>query len=116
MKFSSPRSTRLFITSFLFIVNSQLFLIEETNYEIRFKSADSIIYADDSRQSLVQVTIFGDNGSSGSIDIASGETEPKKFDPRSITIKKKAFDAGKVTIIFIDESWFISFFLFENFS
>lgn len=59
------------------------------------KSNDSIIYSDDN-QGTIRLTIFGDNGSSGPIDLRSDENDPKKFDGQSVSLKKKAFDAGKV--------------------
>ncbi len=59
------------------------------------KSSDSIVYDDEDR-SVIQLTIFGDNGSSGPIDLRSDEHDPKKFNGQSVTLKKKAFDAGKV--------------------
>lgn len=55
----------------------------------------------DNDQGTVQLTIYGDNGSSGAIDLRSDDNDTKKFDGQSITIKKKALDAGKVeTILF----------------
>lgn len=59
------------------------------------KSNDVIIYTDDDRGS-VQLLVFGDNGSSGPIDLRANESDTKRFDGQSATVKKKAFDAGKV--------------------
>ncbi|CAF4315991.1 unnamed protein product, partial [Adineta steineri] len=65
----------------------------ETTYEIKIKSDDTIEYSDEDK-GAVQLTIYGADGSSGSIDLRNDE---KKFDGQSTTLKKKAIDAGKAT-------------------
>ena len=70
----------------------------ENTYEVKLKSSDQITYADDNNKNSIQLTVFGDNGSSGPIDLRPAEGDTKKFDVRSATLKKKAFDAGKVNI------------------
>lgn len=70
----------------------------ENNYEIKLKSSDQITYADDTHQNSMQLTVFGDNGSSGPVELRPAEGDTKKFDVRSATLKRKAFDAGKVVI------------------
>jgi len=57
------------------------------------------MYGDD-HQGSVRLTVYGDNGSSGPIDLRADENNSKRFDGQSVTIKKKAFDAGKVKIEF----------------
>ena len=52
------------------------------------------MYGDDDR-STIRLVIFGDNGSSGLIDFRSDENDTR-FDGQSVTVKRKAFDAGKV--------------------
>lgn len=47
----------------------------------------------------MHLAIFGDNGSSGPIDLRSSDGDAKKFDIRSLALKRKAFDAGKVRMI-----------------
>lgn len=80
----------------------------EITYEIKIKSNDNIMYGDND-QGTVQLTIYGDNGSSGAIDLRSDDSDTKKFDGQSITIKKKALDAGKITKVALTceniESW-----------
>ncbi|CAF3582320.1 unnamed protein product [Rotaria sordida] len=79
----------------------------EINYEIKVKSNDHIMYGDD--QSTIKLIIYGDNGNSGPIDFRSDENDTKKYDGQSMTLKKKAFDAGKITKIALTcnniESW-----------
>lgn len=75
-----------------------IFFFVEVTYEIKVKSNDSIMYADDN-QGTVQLTVYGDLGSSGVIDLRTDENDTKRFDGQSTTIKKKAFDAGKVRIL-----------------
>jgi hypothetical protein len=53
------------------------------------------MYGDDN-QGTVRLIIYGDNGSSGPIDLRTDENDTKRFEGLSGTIKKKAFDAGKV--------------------
>ncbi|CAF0762513.1 unnamed protein product [Rotaria sp. Silwood1] len=80
----------------------------EINYEIKVKSNDHIMYGDED-QSSIRLIIYGDNGSSGPIDLRSDENDTKKYDGQSMTLKKKAFDAGKMTKIALTcnniESW-----------
>ncbi|UJR35342.1 hypothetical protein I4U23_028101 [Adineta vaga] len=80
----------------------------ETTYDIKVTSDESIEYGDDD-QSSVKLTVFGDNGSSGLIDLRGNENDPKKYDGLSTTLKKKAFDAGKLTKLALTcskiESW-----------
>ncbi|CAF1123841.1 unnamed protein product [Adineta ricciae] len=68
----------------------------ETMYDIKVNSDEPIEYADD-KEGLIKLTIFGDNGSSGSIDLRGNENDPKKYDGYTTTLKKKAYDAGKLT-------------------
>ena len=53
------------------------------------------MYGDDDK-GTIRLTIYGDNGNSGPIDLRHDDNDTKKFDGQSLTIKKKAFDAGKV--------------------
>ncbi|CAF4370815.1 unnamed protein product [Rotaria sp. Silwood2] len=80
----------------------------EINYEIKVKSNDNIMYGDND-QSTIRFIIYGDNGSSGPIDFRSDENDTKKYDGQSMTLKRKAFDAGKMTKIALTcnsiESW-----------
>ncbi|CAF1189274.1 unnamed protein product [Rotaria magnacalcarata] len=80
----------------------------EINYEIKVRSNDNILYGDND-QSTIRLTIYGDNGSSGAIDFRTDENDPKKYDGQSVTFKKKALDAGKMTKITLSctdiESW-----------
>lgn len=68
----------------------------EINYEIKVKSEDGILFDNDDDKGDVRVLVFGDNGSSGPIDLRANENDAKRYDGSSGTIKKKAFDAGKV--------------------
>jgi hypothetical protein len=77
-----------------FLLRVSIFFLE-INYEIKVKSTDNIVYEDEGR-SAIHLTIFGDNGSSGPLDLRGDEHDSKKFNGQSVSLKKKAFDAGKV--------------------
>lgn len=60
------------------------------------KSEDGILYDNDDNKGDVRLLVFGDNGSSGPVDLRGNDSDTKRYDGQSGTIKKKAFDAGKV--------------------
>ena len=68
----------------------------ETTYDIRVKSNKNITFVDDHHPSPMHLSIFGENGSAGAIELHNDDGDRKKYDGQSTMLRKKAFDAGKV--------------------
>jgi hypothetical protein len=67
----------------------------EVTYDIKVRSSDNIVYGENGKGSI-RLTIFGDNGSSGPIELRTDEGDTNKVGGPTMTLKRKALDAGKV--------------------